>query len=147
LVLAAYSNDILKLGFKATGLETSGEWFRDVQEHIYLFIPAHMPWSHGLFMSLVWAFLAAILVYLVYKDRRSALVIGLVVASHWFLDFIVHPPELSLFFNISQLYGLGLWVTDTGLRIAMMLELNMIIIGIGLYLFTRKNNPLTSSQP
>jgi hypothetical protein len=154
LILAAYSNDILKLGFRAISLEKSSEFYINVEEGLRLYNPGYMPFSHGLFMSVVWALLAALIAFLIYHDRRSAIVIGSVVMSHWFLDFIVHPPELPLFFGGSHLYGLGLWTTATGFRFSMVLELAMLAGGIAIYLVqwrkrsTRlvKENHNTSNQ-
>jgi len=143
LILAAYSNDILKLGFKAVGLEKSSNLYINVEEGIRLFSPGNMPWSHGLTMSMVWALLAALIIYLIYHDRRSAIVIGMVVASHWFLDFIVHPAELPIFFSNSPLYGLGLWNTATGFKFSMFLELVMLIGGLTIYFVQRRKRAMT----
>ena len=68
------------------------------------------PWSHSLFMSCVWSVIAALVAARIYHDRRSGLVMGLLVFSHWVIDFITHPmgaifggnplpPDLPLFFN------------------------------------------------
>jgi hypothetical protein len=45
--------------------------------------------------------------------RRVATVIGLVAASHWFLDLVVHRPDMPVFpenFGHFPLFGLGLWM-------------------------------------
>jgi hypothetical protein len=76
-----------------------------------------IPWSHGLFMAVVWAILGAALAFLLSRDRRVSAVIGLVVFSHWVLDFISHPmslgghlpPDLPLLFEGSPKVGLGLY--------------------------------------
>lgn len=137
-MLTAYGNDILKLGLRIVDLETNSRGLEDMRGNITAFIPGHMPWSHGLFMSLVWTFLAAGVAYLVYKDRRSTLIFGLLVSSHWILDFIVHPAELPLLFSDSNLVGLGLWSTVNGYRIAWALELIMMAGGLAIYLMQRK---------
>ena len=134
LVLAAYSNDILKLGFRAIGLENNGSSYIDIEQGITITTPANMPWSHGLFMSVVWSALAAVIAYLIYRDRRTASIIGLVVISHWVLDFIVHSPELPLLFNGSPMVGLGLWMTPQGFGISIFLEICILAGGIGLFL-------------
>jgi hypothetical protein len=138
LILAAYSNDILKLGFRAIDLEESSQLYINIEQGIRSFTPGNMPWSHGLFMSVIWALLAALITFLIYHDRRSAIVIGSVVMSHWFLDFIVHPPELPLFFGGSPLVGLGLWSTATGFRFSAFLELAMLAGGLAIYLVQRR---------
>lgn len=137
MVLAAYSNDVVKLGFKAAGLERNGTFFIDYHKGITLFVPSEIPWSHGLFMSIVWSLLAAGIAYLFYRNRQTASIIGLVVISHWFLDFIVHPPELPLLFNGSPMVGLGLWTTPEGSMVSRVLEFVMLACGLLLYLIHR----------
>jgi hypothetical protein len=68
----------------------------------------HYPWTHSLLMSAVWAALFGLLYLTVRKNRRAALVVGLVVLSHWFLDLIAHRPDLPLVPG-GALFGLGLW--------------------------------------
>jgi membrane-bound metal-dependent hydrolase YbcI (DUF457 family) len=138
VVLAAYSNDVLKLGFRAVGLESTSTLYEDIQRGVTAYIPGNMPWSHGLFISVVWSVLAASLAYLFYRDRKTAGIIGLVVISHWLLDFIVHPPELPLLFNESRLVGLGLWTSHTGLIISGILEIVMLAVGLTMYLIHLK---------
>lgn len=89
-------------------------------------------------MSLVWSVVAAVIAYLIYRDRRTSSVVGLVVFSHWVLDFIVHPGELPLLFNGSPMVGLGLWTSGPGLIISIILEFALLAGGIALYLFARK---------
>jgi hypothetical protein len=66
----------------------------------------HMPYTHSLAGTAVWAGLAALAV------RRfgaaAAWAVGAAVASHWLLDLIVHRPDLTLFGTEPKL-GLGLW--------------------------------------
>ena len=130
MVVAAYTSDILKLGFRALGLEYNGNYEIDVSQGITTPTPANIPWSHGLLMSIVWALLAATIAYLIYRDRRTASIIGMVVISHWFLDFIVHPPELPLLFAGSPMVGLGLWTTRWGLLVSAVIEIVMLALGL-----------------
>jgi hypothetical protein len=96
-------------------------------------------WSHGLFMAVVWAMLAAAVAFLLSRDRRTSIVIGLVVFSHWVLDFISHPmglgqklpPDLPLFFEGSPKVGLGLY---NSLPAALITEFGLFIAGIVFYL-------------
>jgi len=39
----------------------------------------YIPWSHGLFMSVVWSVLIGAIIYLFSRDRRLSIVIGLVI--------------------------------------------------------------------
>ena len=100
------------------------------------------PWSHGLFMAVIWSILAALVVARLYHDRRSGIVVGLLVFSHWVVDFITHPmgaifgsaplpPDLPLFFNGSPNVGLGLY--NHSFTIAVAADLGMLIIGLGIY--------------
>jgi hypothetical protein len=104
------------------------------------------PWSHGLFISVIWAVLAALLATCIYHDHRPGIVIGLLILSHWVIDFITHPmgailggiplpPDLPLFFNGSSKVGLGLY--NHSFTIAILTDIGMLIIGIGIYVFYR----------
>jgi hypothetical protein len=148
MVVAAYTNDILKLGFRALGLESNGNYAIDISQGITTPTPANIPWSHGLLMSVVWALIAAGIAYLVYRDRRTAAIVGGVVLSHWFLDFIVHPPELPLLFAGSPMVGLGLWTTRWGLQVSAVIEIVMLALGLTLYFIHRNKMTKTSNlQP
>jgi membrane-bound metal-dependent hydrolase YbcI (DUF457 family) len=98
--------------------------------------------SHSLFMSAVWSVAAALLVAMIYRDRRSGMITGLLVFSHWVLDFITHPmgaifggkplpPDLPLFFHGSQNVGLGLY--NHSFAIAMATDLGMLILGVAIF--------------
>ena len=105
-----------------------------------------IPWSHGLFMSVVWSLVAAAIMFLIYRERRASSIIGLVVLSHWALDFVVHPPELPLLFGGSPTVGLGLWTSGPGLVISGILELALLAGGISIYLVTRKRKTVQARE-
>lgn len=67
------------------------------------------PWTHSLAGTLGLALVAAGLYAAVARDRRGALVVGLLVLSHWVLDFASHVPDLQLAPGIPTRVGLGLW--------------------------------------
>jgi hypothetical protein len=138
LLVATEIPDFLYFAFQAIGLENAGVSTADINRGIQVLIPALVPWSHGLFMCLVWSLLAAALAFLFYRDRRTAGVLGLLVFSHWVLDFIVHVPDLPLLFEGSPLLGLGLWGSGPGLIISGILEILLFIAGIAIYLTFRK---------
>jgi membrane-bound metal-dependent hydrolase YbcI (DUF457 family) len=88
-----------------------------IQPGVTAFTPldfVHYPWTHSLLMSALWAASFAALFLLVRKDLRTAMVLGLVVLSHWFLDAIVHRPDLPLTPGSTQKIGLGLWNSIPG---------------------------------
>lgn len=93
----------------------------------------HYPWSHSLAMVLVWAALFALVYGLLRKNLRGALVLGACVLSHWFLDLVVHIPDLPLYPGSEGQYGLGLWHSVAG---AMVIEFLLLAIGMALYLKT-----------
>jgi membrane-bound metal-dependent hydrolase YbcI (DUF457 family) len=88
----------------------------------------HYPWTHSLLMCAVWAIALAALYWS--RNRVAAMVLGLVVLSHWFLDLLVHRPDLPLAPGSDVKLGFGLWNFVPG---ALALELALFAIGVGLY--------------
>ena len=133
LLVATVFLDILAVTFGFAGIERTG---------------APLPWSHGLFMALVWSVAAAVLIARIYRDRRSGVVVGLLVFSHWVLDLISHPipfagfswrawrwsyghtmpSDLPLLFSGSPTVGLGLYNSISAIA-ATVLELGMFVAG------------------
>ena len=68
----------------------------------------HIPYTHSLLGSAIWAIGFALLIWLVTKNRTGAIIGGAVVLSHWFLDLLVHAPDLTLAGSPPKL-GFGLW--------------------------------------
>ncbi|HTE47517.1 MAG TPA: metal-dependent hydrolase [Gemmatimonadaceae bacterium] len=91
------------------------------------------PYSHSLLMAIVWGALIAAVHYAAKRNARTACVIGLIVISHWFLDFPVHPADLPLWPGGSARVGLGLW---NSIPITLFLEL--AFFGGGLLLYVRQ---------
>lgn len=70
----------------------------------------YMPYTHSLLGSVVWAVAAyALFRWVLVKQHRVALVIGIAVFSHWVLDLLVHTPDLPLWSDDSPKLGFGLW--------------------------------------
>ncbi|WP_321325722.1 hypothetical protein [uncultured Parasphingorhabdus sp.] len=67
-----------------------------------------MPYTHSLLGSAVWAAGFALLIWLFTRNRTGALIGGAVVLSHWFLDLLVHAPDLTLAGSQPKL-GFALW--------------------------------------
>lgn len=84
----------------------------------------HYPWSHSLLAAGGWALLGGLIYYLFSKNSKGSIIIGLLMISHWFLDFLTHRPDLPISFSESSFYGLGLWNN----------KLLTIIIEVGLFL-------------
>lgn len=68
----------------------------------------HMPYTHSLLGSSLWATGFAVLVLLARRDWITAAIAATVVLSHWLLDLLVHRPDLTLAGAPPKL-GLGLW--------------------------------------
>ena len=142
LLVASEAGDLLGLVTFATSLDHGGESQWDITHGLRFLAPGSIPWSHGLFMNLVWSIVAAGIGYLVLRDRRASGMLGLVVFSHWVLDWITHMPNLPLFFDGSPKLGLGLWGTGPGFILSMVLELVLLAGGTAIYIVWKKRAQL-----
>jgi hypothetical protein len=68
-------------------------------------------------------------VKLVGASARVAAIVGVVVVSHWFLDLVVHRPDLPLWPG-GPLMGLGLWNSILG---TLLVEGALLAVGLALY--------------
>lgn len=95
LVMAALLSDFLLGIFAAFGLEHSTVPENFASRHYLLFT---FPYSHGLLPLIVWAAIFGFLISRFYRlnARRVAMVVGLVVLSHFLLDGIVHIAGLPI---------------------------------------------------
>lgn len=84
----------------------------------------YYPYTHSLFAAIVIGLLGWLVARAV-MSRKSAVVIGLALASHWFLDLVVHGPDLPIFHNFYKV-GLGLWTYPT---LTLCLELFLLTVG------------------
>lgn len=100
----------------------------------------HMPFTHSLAGSAAWALGFALIIAIAYRNALAGLVTGLVVASHWALDWLTHAPDLTLAGG-EQTYGLGLWNHP---EIAMPLEIG---ITLAAFLFYMKRSRGPIAQP
>jgi hypothetical protein len=95
----------------------------------------YYPYSHSLVMAVVWGLVFGLLYFALRRDRAGALVVGLLVPSHWFLDLLVHRPDLPLSFGDSAKLGWGLW---NSMAITLLLEYGFFALGILVYLSTTR---------
>jgi membrane-bound metal-dependent hydrolase YbcI (DUF457 family) len=138
LVIASETNDILYFLFSSVGIEPkSAIAAMDFNQGVKYLTPVSNPWSHGLFMSIVWAIIAAAIAFLFYRDRRISSIIGLAVFSHWLLDFLMHS-NLPLFFDGSPQIGLGLENSGIGFLFMTVFDILIIAAGIAIYFKARK---------
>jgi hypothetical protein len=91
---------------------------------------SYYPFTHSLIGVLVWGILFGLVYYFIKKNLRVSIILGLLVISHWFLDLIVHIPDLPIFPSEGIKVGLGLWNNFMGTVI-----LEILIFGIGAYLY------------
>ncbi|MFN6934296.1 MAG: hypothetical protein ACK4NZ_03990 [Tsuneonella sp.] len=90
----------------------------------------HMPYTHSLVGSAVWGAGLALVVWIWRRDLEYALLAGLVVVSHWFVDLLVHRPDLTIAGSPPKL-GFGLWNFPA---IEIPLELGMTFGALWFYL-------------
>lgn len=95
------------------------------------------PVSHSLLATALWALGAAGL-YLARRrgddapgGRRAAVVLALLVLSHWVLDLVTHRPDLPLTPWGEARLGLGLWGSVAA---TVVVETLLFALGVGLYL-------------
>jgi membrane-bound metal-dependent hydrolase YbcI (DUF457 family) len=96
----------------------------------------HYPISHSLLMALIWSLCGFVLYYLIKKDLKGGLIIAVCVASHWFLDFITHRPDLPLDLSETTKVGLGLW-NHKGLTVVA----ETLLFAVGLFLYVKSTQP------
>jgi hypothetical protein len=132
LVVCSYLLDIVFFGFLFAGLEELPKEDRTVEA----------PWSHSLFMAVIWSILAALVIIIISNDIYISMIIGLLVFSHWVIDFIVSPMtyafpndtgKLLHPFGGSPKVGLGVMSTKIGV---IMIEGGAFILGSIMYLST-----------
>ena len=90
----------------------------------------HYPWSHSLLMVIAWSIALGGGYGVLRRNVRGAVVVGLLVLSHWLLDALVHEPDLPLAPGVGTLVGLGLWNSRAGTLLA---EVPIFLIGVWLY--------------
>jgi len=89
----------------------------------------HMPYTHSLLGCLIWAAAFGALLFALKRDWTGAAIGAAVVLSHWFLDLLVHVPDLTLLGSPPKL-GLGLWNYP---MVEMPLELGVTFGALWLY--------------
>ncbi|HYL56115.1 MAG TPA: hypothetical protein VEU73_11130 [Gemmatimonadales bacterium] len=102
----------------------------------------YMPYTHSLVAAVLWS-LGAYVAYRLIRgfgaSHRAALLLAVVVFSHWLLDFIVHRPDLALYDDYPKV-GLGLWNYPAP---AFLLEIAVVFAGMFLYLRSTTATPPT----
>lgn len=90
----------------------------------------HYPISHSVLAVLGWAVLVGGAHFLLRRERRAALIVAALVLSHWFLDLVVHRPDLPLMPGAGPLVGFGGWYS---LPLTLLIEVPIFLAGVWLY--------------
>lgn len=90
----------------------------------------HYPVSHSLLAVVCWALAAGAVYALARHKVRGAVVVGVLVLSHWLLDAVVHVPDLPLAPGTATMVGLGLWQSRAA---TLAVEVPIFAIGVWLY--------------
>ena len=90
----------------------------------------HYPYSHSLLAVVAWALLLGAGYFILRRERLGALVLGLLVVSHWLLDAIVHRPDLPLYPGSDAMAGLHAW---SSVPLTLAIELPLFMLGVWLY--------------
>lgn len=90
----------------------------------------HLPYSHSLMGALGWAMLLALPYFLWRQEGRGALVLALLVLSHWVLDVLTHRPDMAVFVSGGPKLGLGLWHSLTA---TLLVEGALFALSVWLY--------------
>ena len=105
----------------------------------------HADYTHSVVGMLVLSAILAI-IFLPFWGRRSAIVIGLVAASHWVLDLVVHRADMPILpGNIAHLplLGFGLW-RFPGVSAA--IEAALVLLGAGAYWIAARSVSIQAKQ-
>jgi hypothetical protein len=87
------------------------------------------PISHSLVAQLGWGGLLGLIYFGVKHDGRSAALVGALVPTHWFLDFIAHRPDMPIYPGGPK-YGLGMW---NSIPFTIFVEYFLFAAGLALY--------------
>jgi membrane-bound metal-dependent hydrolase YbcI (DUF457 family) len=132
LIAAVCFVDILWPFFLLAGLETV-----EIDPGNTAFTPLNFvsyPFTHSLWMGMVWAITFGGIYFVFSNYRMGAIAVGIGVVSHWFLDAIVHRPDLPLYPG-GEKFGLGLW---NSVPATLVLETAMFAAGVFIYLKTTR---------
>jgi hypothetical protein len=91
----------------------------------------YYPFSHSMLAVLLYGVGFAAVYYLIRRDIKSSIWLGILVFSHWILDLITHRPDLPLSFDQQSIkVGMGLWNS-----IFATIFFEGLIFGAGIFLY------------
>lgn len=92
----------------------------------------HYPVTHSLVGLTVLGIVLGLVYFAVTRNRTGAWIVGLLVVSHWFLDAIVHRPDLALAPGSDIRVGFGLWNS-----VPATLAVELVLFALGIYMYWR----------
>jgi len=131
----------------------------DLLSFVFILISPALWIHHGLFMAFAWSILGRIsfgiisnykaneqieLKKAIFTINKNNIIIGMLIFSHWILDFIGWPMTVldskasgvPLLFDDTQNIGLGVYGTWFG---ALTMDVGVFIVGVIIYYKTVKN--------
>jgi hypothetical protein len=98
------------------------------------------PYSHSLVGMALWGLGLGIVYFTIKRRALAALVLFMVVLTHWLLDFVSHRPDLPLTLTGAERFGLGLWHS----RIAT-LAVEGLFFAACLWIYVRATRPVDAA--
>lgn len=95
----------------------------------------YYPFTHSLVGVLIWAALFATVYFVLRRQLKTSMFLGLLVVSHWLLDLIVHRPDLPLTLSNEHMLGLGLW---NQVSLTIIVEGLIFVAGAAIYMVATK---------
>ena len=92
----------------------------------------YYPFTHSLTGVIIWGVLFGLVYFIIKKKIKTAFILCALVVSHWFLDLLVHIPDLPLIPGLELKVGLDLWNSLAGT-----LLVEGLIFTTGVYLYLR----------
>lgn len=92
----------------------------------------HMPYTHSLMGAVAFGLAMGGLIWRALRNRNAGLITAAVVVSHWFFDWLVHIPDLTVAGQAPK-FGLGLWNYP-----AIEIPLELVLIFGSLCFYSRK---------
>ena len=91
----------------------------------------HYPITHSLFGGTVWAIAFGGIFYFIKRSKRIGLFLAGGVISHWFLDLLMHKPDLAIYPGGAK-YGFGMWDS-----VPLTITIEFLFFAGGIYLYTK----------
>jgi hypothetical protein len=94
------------------------------------------PILHSLLMQLVWGLLFGVVYLLWRRDIRTAIVLSVLLPTHWLLDYFAHRPDMPLYPGGGPKIGLGMW---NSVPLTLLVEYGLLLAGVAIYLSSTRS--------